>query len=401
MGCARARPPPTARRACVWPANRRIMEKILVIEDDRALRQLVLRALRDQGYTASGAENGIEGTQLARRELPDLILCDVRMDKLDGYGTLAALRQEPTTSAIPVILMTGQADQAGMRQGMELGADDYLPKPFTVSQLIAAVQARLKKQVILRQQVDKRLASLRANISWALPHELRTPLNGIMGFSEMIVTDHASLRPDDVVAMAKAINESARRLHRMIENTLLYAQLELAAGDEARIQALRQGCTPDLARLVAQTAEKRAESAGRQADLQLALQPGGVAMAEPHSTRIVEELLDNALKFSAAGSAIQVATRVAAPSIILSVTDAGRGMRPEHVAEIGAYMQFERRFYEQQGSGLGLTIAKRLTEVHGGSLTIRSELGVGTEITLALPGLPPAAPTDTVPTQSA
>ena len=89
-------------------------------------------ALREKGFDVVEAENGATGIEVARRELPDLILCDVNMEKVNGYLTLSALRNEPATAAIPFILMTGLADNAGMRQGMELGADDYLPKPFAI-----------------------------------------------------------------------------------------------------------------------------------------------------------------------------------------------------------------------------------------------------------------------------
>src|SRR3989475_6197753 len=118
------------------------MPKILVIDDDPSLREVIQISLQHAGFEVVEADNGVAGVQQACAQLPDLILCDVRMERMDGYRTLAALRQDTATAPIPVILMTGQADTAGMRQGMELGADDYLSKPFTVPQLLAAVNAR-------------------------------------------------------------------------------------------------------------------------------------------------------------------------------------------------------------------------------------------------------------------
>ena len=108
------------------------MPKILVIDDDAALREIIQISLEHAGFEVIEADNGIAGVQQACTQLPDLILCDVRMERMDGYRTLAALRQDTATAPIPVILMTGMADPAGMRQGMELGADDYLSKPFAV-----------------------------------------------------------------------------------------------------------------------------------------------------------------------------------------------------------------------------------------------------------------------------
>src|SRR5438477_11905160 len=181
------------------------MKKILVIDDEEWLREMVQLALTQKGYDVIEAGNGTKGIEVAQKELPDLILCDVNMEKVDGYGTLSSLRNEPATAAIPFILMTGLADSAGMRHGMELGADDYLPKPFTIDALYAAVEARLKKAHTLRQEAEKKLADLRDNLSLMLPHELRTPLNGILAYGEMLAADAANLPPNEVAEMGHVI----------------------------------------------------------------------------------------------------------------------------------------------------------------------------------------------------
>jgi signal transduction histidine kinase len=361
------------------------MPKILVIDDDTSLREVILISLEHAGFEVIQADNGAVGVQLASAQLPDLILCDVRMEKMDGYRTLAALRQDSVTAPIPFILMTGQADTAGMRQGMELGADDYLSKPFTVPQLLAAVNARLKKHQTVREHVERKLADLRANITLALPHELLTPLNGILGFSDILITDHAHLQSDEIVSMAEAVRDSAKRLHRLIENFLIFAQMELLHADQ--LQALREGQTLDLRRPIERVAKVRAERAGRLGDLVLELCDASAAITEDYFTKIVDELLENAFKFSTPGSPVEVQSSLSDNYFVLKISDHGRGMKPEHVAEIGAYMQFERKVYEQQGSGLGLTIAKRLTELHGGELSIQSEIGVGTAVEVRLPCL--------------
>ena len=109
------------------------MSKILVIDDEAWLCEMIRLALMTQGYEVIEAADSDEGIAKARAELPDLIICDVNMDKPGaGYALLAKLREDTNTAAIPFILMTGLADAAGMRQGMELGADDNLPKPFKV-----------------------------------------------------------------------------------------------------------------------------------------------------------------------------------------------------------------------------------------------------------------------------
>jgi two-component system sensor histidine kinase/response regulator len=188
------------------------MKRILVIDDESWLREMVHMALEQKGFEVVEAENGAAGIEVARKVLPDLILCDVNMEKVDGYLTLSSLRNEPATASVPFILMTGLADHAGMRHGMELGADDYLPKPFSIEALYAAVDARLKKVQAVREEAEKKLSDLRDNISLMLPHELRTPLNGILAYGEILSAEAATLPPEEIAEMGQVIHESGRRI---------------------------------------------------------------------------------------------------------------------------------------------------------------------------------------------
>src|SRR5205823_4832747 len=171
-------------------------------------------------------------------ELPDLIICDINMPNLDGYGTLAALRENEATATIPFVFLSGASDKPNVRRGMEMGADDYLTKPFTHKELMAAVNTRLEKQAELQRHSEKKLDELRGNITLALPHELRTPLNGIMGLASLMMEDYATLPPKEVLESARYIHESAMRLHRLIENFLVFSQLELMASESKKIETL-------------------------------------------------------------------------------------------------------------------------------------------------------------------
>jgi two-component system, sensor histidine kinase and response regulator len=361
------------------------MKKILVIDDEEWLREMVHMALREKGFDVVEADNGATGIEAARRELPDLILCDVNMEKVNGYLTLSALRNEAATAAIPFILMTGLADNAGMRQGMELGADDYLPKPFAIEALYAAVEARLKKAQTLRQQAEKQLTDLRDNISMMLPHELRTPLNGIVAYGEILAADAAHLPPAEIAEMGRVIYDSGKRLERLIENFLIYAQLELLAADAQKVSALRHKQTSSPAKLIEERARAHAQAVERADDLVLELADQPMPISEDYLAKIVDELVQNAFKFSEAGRRVHLALFPLPNGVALSVSDQGRGFSTEHITRVGAYMQFDRKMHEQQGLGLGLTIAKRLTELHGGTLTIQSKRDSATTVTVKLP----------------
>jgi two-component system sensor histidine kinase/response regulator len=361
------------------------MKRILVIDDEEWLREMIHLALKQRGFEVIESSNGADGIEKARQELPDLILCDINMEKVDGYLTLASLRNEAPTAAIPFILMTGLADNAGMRHGMELGADDYLAKPFTTDALYAAVEARLKKAQTVRDEAERKLAHLRDNISLMMPHEMRTPLNGILSNSELLAQSAATLKVSEIAEIGQEIYNSSQRLERLIENFLIYAQLELIAADPQNVNALRIGKTEHADSLVRERATAQAAQANRSKDLTIQAADLPVPMSAEYLAKITEELVQNAFKFSDPGTPVNVSLKEVSNTVVLSISNQGRGFSTEQVARIGAYMQFERKINEQQGLGLGLTIAKRLVELHGGALSIEGKKGQGATVVAKLP----------------
>ncbi|MEA5465696.1 response regulator [Leptothoe sp. PORK10 BA2] len=130
------------------------MTKILVIEDEMEIRSNLLELLVLEGYDVVGADNGVTGLLGAMEHNPDLIICDVMMPELDGYDVLQALRQEPQTLTIPFIFLTALANKGDIRRGMVLGADDYLTKPFTRSDVLSAVETRLQKKADAQSRIN-------------------------------------------------------------------------------------------------------------------------------------------------------------------------------------------------------------------------------------------------------
>lgn len=130
-------------------------KKVLVIEDVLDLREDILDTLDCLGYEGFGAENGTVGVEIAQMHLPDLIICDIMMPHLDGYGVLEILNQDPKTATIPFIFISAKAEKSEIRKGMNLGADDYLTKPFTIAELKEAITARLEKQETRKRIEEK------------------------------------------------------------------------------------------------------------------------------------------------------------------------------------------------------------------------------------------------------
>ena len=130
------------------------MTKILVIEDEEAVRENLLDLLESENFETITAANGAIGIDLAVSAVPDLILCDMMMPEIDGYGVLKALRQEPLTATIPFIFLTAKSAKSDFRQGMDMGADDYLTKPFTRAELLSAIINRLERQATLKKYLS-------------------------------------------------------------------------------------------------------------------------------------------------------------------------------------------------------------------------------------------------------
>ena len=141
------------------------MNKILVIEDDNIIRDIIIDILKSEKFQTFDADNGETGIQLALQHLPDLIVCDVMMPKMSGHNVLKTLRENPVTATIPFIFITAKADHDSIREGMELGADDYLTKPFNNKQLIAAIATRLKNKAIANEHIQQKIDDLRYNLA--------------------------------------------------------------------------------------------------------------------------------------------------------------------------------------------------------------------------------------------
>src|SRR5678816_942032 len=159
---------------------------VLAIDDSPDIRLIINETLNLFGFKTLIAEDGMTGIKMAQEHLPDLIICDIKMPKLDGYDTLKAMREHESTAMIPFMFLSGATDRVTVRKGMELGADDYLTKPFSPKELTAAVNARLEKQAEMQRLSDRKLNELRGNLSLALQNELLVSEAKTMAASDTI-----------------------------------------------------------------------------------------------------------------------------------------------------------------------------------------------------------------------
>ncbi len=368
---------------------------ILIVDDNPENLGVLFDYLSELGITPLVAQSGQDAIELLEEKMPDIILLDILMPGLDGFETCKRLKANNKTEDIPIIFMTALSEITDKVRGFEAGAVDYITKPFQLEEILARIRAhliiqRLKndlqvKNEALQESLErerKLMEDLRLNLSISLPHELRTPLNAIIGFAGFFINPKRVLKPEKVVEYGNEIYQGGLRLNRLVENSLLYANLKLlkyASGDRKTWQ---RETSADSDRIIASIARQKAEELERQEDLELELVDADIRISPKNLEKIVTELLDNALKFSPAGTPVRIRSTVNANLCVLTVLDQGRGMTKEQIANIGGYMQFERKQHEQQGTGLGLIISELLTKLEGGVLSIDSHPDRGTAVSI-------------------
>ncbi|WP_218081959.1 hybrid sensor histidine kinase/response regulator [Anthocerotibacter panamensis] len=360
------------------------MKKILVIEDSATIRENIRALLGYEGYTTLGASNGLDGLTLAQKEQPDLIICDIMMPRLDGYETLAALRRDPATASIPLIFLTAKGERADLRLGMELGADDYLPKPFTSTELLAAVTTRLGRQEHtreLRQQIRdlQERHEAQDELFNTASLELKTPL-ATMKLALRLLREKPSR--DARARYLRVLEEACGRENELLNNLLELYRLEADGTPLIREEILLLGWLPGLLEGFALKARQRNQIFYRD----LPRTAPNLVSNRVVLERILSELFTNAHRFTRAGGTIRFGLQTpSALHVALNVTNEAE------IPESDLPLIFDP-FYRssasqgiiQAGAGLGLTLVRTLVSRLGGEIQVTSMEGQ-TTFTVVLP----------------
>jgi signal transduction histidine kinase len=365
---------------------------VLVVEDNADMREYVTRVLRAR-YRVESVGDGQEALLRIREQMPDLVLTDVMMPGLDGFGLLRELRADSETRALPVILISARAGEASRIHGLEAGADDYLVKPFSARELYARVQTTLEL-VSMRQALARAEGENQAKTKFltTMSHELRTPINATMGYLELIGLGlHGPVTEAQREAIHRA-QQNQRHLLDLISEILDMSRLR-AGVTEYRIQPVR---VDEIIATVGSMIESQARTK------KIAFDPDGcirsvsdspifVAADPARLKQILLNLLSNAVKFTDAGGRVAVECAVEEKTVAIAVRDTGMGI-PSHLLEtiFEPFVQVGRSLTSQgDGTGLGLPISRELARGMGGSLDAASEIGRGAVFTVRLPRTTP------------
>jgi two-component system sensor histidine kinase/response regulator len=355
--------------------------KILIIEDDPGLRENLRDLLEISGHEVLAAEDGVQGVALAAQG-PEFIFCDVNMPNLDGHGALAAIKKMPGVCDVPFVFTTARDERHELRAGMALGADDYITKPYTSADILGAITARTNRQSGLRERIQALSERQQREIHAQWSHELLTPLNAVLGSLDLIEMEADTINRTELKEMLGLIREGAERQERLSRKLINYFSLEQLV--HAPNPAPTGRCAADVA--IASGAGRGARLKKREADLAISAEPAEVALHEQWLALTMGELVENAATFSTAGTTIMVKGTKAGRNYRITVSDQGSGLSAEQRAGVGAFTQFDRKSREQQGLGLGLTIARLTAQLAGGELRLDAGAGgKGLQVEFLLP----------------
>jgi two-component system, sensor histidine kinase and response regulator len=356
---------------------------VLLIEDDARWRVWVEAHMESAGHSVASAADGRAGLECVAKLKPDIILCDIEMPVLNGYGVLEAVRKSPEHSDIPFIFLTSRNARTDQRKGMVLGADDYLTKPFSREELLAAIAGVMRKREALNQRLQHYTEEYRRELAAPWAHELLTPLNGILGIASMLEAEPSAVSHAELRELARSIHESARRQQALARKLVLYFQLE----------QLREYSWTDPAAAVEAGASIEdevlgvMERAGRNRDLHMECAHAAVKISPQWLRAVAAELVENACRFTPAGTPVKVSARIVDGLYRIEITDQGPGMTPAERSAIAAFRQFDRAKREQQGLGLGLAIVRNVARLHRGSFSLEpgpAGLGLRAVVELSL-----------------
>lgn len=372
---------------------------ILVVDDLETNRDALARMLVREGLSVDTACDGLEALERLRAGSFDAVLLDVMMPRLDGIQTLTVMKREDGLRDLPVIMLSALNEARAIRECIELGADDYLPKPIDRALLRARLSSCLRRKALLDREKDylarlegtneelRRLSQLKGRFLATAAHDLKSPLTTVL-----ILVDQISEQAgqEDAAGLqrkhAARIRESVNRMLGIIQ-----ALLDSAAHEAGGLELNRR--PTDLVALAHAVVEEN-QAYAQSKSIELRFEPGVPrVMAEVDAGRmhdVLDNLVNNAIKFSPSRTVVRVCATQEGRFTRLTVSDQGPGLTEEDKASLfGAYQRLSARPTGNEiSTGLGLSIVKQMVDLHHGSIQVQSAPGAGATFIVDLP-LPP------------
>jgi signal transduction histidine kinase len=350
----------------------------LVVDDNADLRSYLTDLLLPR-YEVSAAADGLAALEAIRDRSPDLVVSDVMMPRLDGVGLVKALRADPKTVNLPVILLSARAGEEAAVQGTDSGSDDYLVKPFSARELLSRVAthlelARLRREwVVELERANRELDAF----SYSVSHDLRAPLRAIDGFARALLGNHAGAFDDTASHYLDRIVSGAGRMATLIEALLHLARISRASITKGEV---------DLSTLAAE-AVADLRTADPERNVTVEIEPGLVARGDRGLLGVVlSNLIGNAWKFTARipRGRIEIGRHLGEPHAVV-VRDNGAGFDMAYADRLFAPFQRFHDPNEFAGTGIGLATVQRVISRHGGRIWAEASPDWGAAFYFTLP----------------
>ncbi|MEM9159235.1 MAG: hybrid sensor histidine kinase/response regulator [Verrucomicrobiota bacterium] len=352
---------------------------ILIVDDLPKNLQLVGTVLRNNGYRVSPAGSGQAALERLQNVKADLILLDLMMPEMDGLEVCEKLKENPDTADIPVIFLTASSELEHLLTAFELGAMDYITKPFYAPELLARVKTQIElkysREALLQANTRlKELNNEKNEFMGIASHDLKSPLTSILGISQLIQAS-PDMSHEDIMKWVGKVEDQSQRMVYIIKNLLDANRLDRG---EMRMNISIVSINSMVDEVISQL-----ESSALNKEQELEFECGAgqlpIRVDQNLMLQVLENLISNAIKYSPPGKTILIKTYSDLGKVIMEVSDEGPGLSREDQAQL--FKRFARLTPEPTGgehsSGLGLSIVKRLVEGMGGEVWFRSELGKG------------------------
>lgn len=349
---------------------------ILVVEDEPEVKDSIEEILQLNNYDVITASNVPSALEILKTKKLDLVVSDILMPGESGLDLLKKVRAIPELFSLPFIFLTAQSDIVNIRAGMNRGADDYLVKPFSASDLLNSIKLRLQK----KNHFDEKMNLILSGISQYVPHELRTPLVAILGYPEFILENFDEMEKGEIFEMLERIRFGGHRMLNTLEKFILFSDLE---SSKLRPENLTEAdFSMELNYLINLAVDKEKKKQDKQQQFTINVQDQKIKISENHLEIVLQQLIENAVKFTDDGRRIKIIGAKSNNYYKIEITDQGTGMSAEELALISPFIQFNRNERQQAGNGLGLSIVSKIIELYEGKMEISSDKKIGTTVSL-------------------
>jgi two-component system, sensor histidine kinase and response regulator len=372
---------------------------ILIVDDNPENLHVLAKILQENKYEIEFATNGEAALVWIKDKKFDIILLDINMPGMDGFEVCRKIRSNPVMNNVPVIFLSADTDRESIFKGFELGAQDYITKPFDSRELLVRVRTHLalkeslekleKMNKTLEEKVEERTLQLKeANISLEalnlrlidldkaksdflslISHEIRTPLNGILGPLELLKVPNS---PSEIGELVEILDMSVKRLERFSLNALLITRLKTKQYEikKDKIQI------SNLITEVLDDEKEKFQLKSIQVKREANLYPGLILGEAEMIKKCISNILDNAVRFSPDKSTIEITTFEDGQTIICEIKDNGKGFATGTLDRVFELFTTGDA-YKDNSIGIGLPIAKMIMEGHGGSIIVGNNPGGG------------------------